>query len=290
MSAPQYALIAAGPVPTTIADVVHGMIRAAGGRLRETRYLTLPDDLGIAFRIAFDCGGRDPASAREIVAMIGTRYPGLRWRFAAAAAPPRALLLAGPTAHCADDLLSRHRTGRLPVELVAAASNHTTVAPAAAAAGVAFEHISTTEGQAEVEEQLRRVIKSWDVGLVVMARWMRVLSPEFCGWLVAEGATLLNIHHSPLPAFIGGRAYEQAAARGVRFVGVTAHYVTAEGELDRGPILVQRAREHHLPLPTGGELAALGRELETAALATAIELHAQVRDVLLPDGRLVVFS
>lgn len=290
MNAPQFALIAAGPVPTTVADVVHGMVRASGGAVRDTRFITLPDDLGMAFRVAFDCSGRDPASVREIVSMIGGRYPGLVWRFASTAEPARTLLLAGPTAHCADDLLSRHRTSRLPVEIVAVASNHTTVAPAAAAAGVAFEHVSTADGQAEVEEQLRRLIKSWDVRLVVMARWMRVLSAEFCRWLAEHGVTLLNIHHSPLPAFIGARAYEQAATRGVRFVGVTVHYVTADGELDRGPILVQRVREHHLVLPTGSDLAALGRELEVAALAEAVDLHARACDVLLPNNRLAVFS
>ena len=288
MSAPEYALVAAGTRSSSILDVVHGAIRATGGRIVDERLVELSDH-SYAFRAAWDCPGRDPAEVRTLVDTLGT-HNGINWRFAATATPLVALMLVGPEPHVAEHLLDKQRADLLPVKIVAVGSNHTTAQDAAATAKVPFELVSTGDGSDEVEQQLRRLVKAHEVDVLLMARWMRVLSPELCTWLADQDVCVINVHHSALPSFSGARAYHQAAAYGARFVGATAHYVTAQGELDAGPILAQRVQEHRLVDPTAAGLSELGEKLEREAMTAGVALHGQARVVFTPSGRLAVFE
>ncbi len=197
---------------------------------------------------------------------------------------PRLLVMVSRQGHCLNDLLYRSRSGTLPGDIAAVVSNHHDFEDLVHWHGLPFHHVPvgpTTKPEAEAE--LRGLIDRYAVDCVVLARYMQVLSPALCDELRGRA---INIHHSLLPSFTGARPYEQAYARGVKVVGATAHYVTAE--LDRGPIIEQDfVRVDHTHEPR--ELAALGRDLEALALARAVKWHAEHR-VLLYGHRTVVFT
>lgn len=196
----------------------------------------------------------------------------------------RMLVLVSRQDHCLNDLLYRHRIGALPAEIVGVASNHPDCGPMAAAGGVEFYHRPIQAGRAGMQEQrLLELLTVLRVELVVLARYMQVLSPWLCAALPGPA---INIHHSFLPAFTGAKPYQQAHSRGVKLIGATAHYVTPE--LDNGPIIEQEiARVDHTMTPT--KLAAIGRDLETVALARAVTWHLE-RRVILNGPKTVVFK
>ncbi|WP_395656534.1 formyltetrahydrofolate deformylase [Nocardioides sp.] len=195
----------------------------------------------------------------------------------------RALVMVSRQGHCLNDLLHRSRIGSLPAEIVAVVSNHEDFRELVEWHGIEFHHVPVTaETKVQAEDELRKLISTHDIDLVVLARYMQILSDDLCRDLAGRA---INIHHSLLPSFKGARPYYQAHARGVKVIGATAHYVTAE--LDEGPIIEQDfTRVDHSS--SAADLTATGRDLEALALARAVTAHAEYR-VLLNGSRTVVF-
>ncbi|SDT60722.1 formyltetrahydrofolate deformylase [Pseudarthrobacter equi] len=195
----------------------------------------------------------------------------------------RVLVMVSKFGHCLNDLIFRWRGGTLGGDLVAVVSNHETHRAMAEAAGLPFIHIPVTaDTKADAEQRLLDLVEEYDVDLVVLARYMQVLSNDLCRAL--EGRAI-NIHHSFLPGFKGAKPYHQAHARGVKLIGATAHYVTAD--LDEGPIIEQEViRVDHSFGP--GTLSTVGQDAEALALSRAVRWHCQHR-VLLDQTSTVVF-
>ncbi|MDO5091894.1 MAG: formyltetrahydrofolate deformylase [Propionibacteriaceae bacterium] len=197
--------------------------------------------------------------------------------------PTRTLLLASKVGHCVNELLFRWRGGTLPIDVVGIMANHDVLAPMADFYGVPFLHRyvdAATKGDFEAE--VRRTIEQRDVELVVLARYMQILSPEMCGFL--EGRAI-NIHHSFLPGFKGANPYRQAHTRGVKLIGATAHFVTQD--LDEGPIIEQNVVrvDHTMSV---SKLVSKGQAQESQTLAEAVRLFAEHR-VLADEHRTVIF-
>jgi formyltetrahydrofolate deformylase len=206
----------------------------------------------------------------------------MRWEIVDAATPTRTLVLVSKLGHCLNDLLFRTRVGTLPITIPAVVSNHDDLRPVVEGAGIAYHHIPVTpEGKADAERRLLDLVHELQVDLVVLARYMQVLSDDACTTLRGRA---INIHHSFLPAFVGAKPYHQAHERGVKLIGATAHYVTSA--LDEGPIIEQDvARADHAMRPA--QLAAAGHDVEAQVLARAVRWHAE-RRVLLNGDRTVV--
>ena len=197
---------------------------------------------------------------------------------------PRVLIMVSKFDHCLVDLLYRWRNGMLPIEIPAIVSNHVDCAELAERYGIPFHHLPiTADTKAEQEAAVLAMVDELDIDLVVLARYMQVLSDTMCSTL--EGR-VINIHHSFLPGFKGAKPYHQAHARGVKIVGATAHFVTAN--LDEGPIIEQdvtRVTHAH----TAEHIVALGQDTERLVLARAVRLWAEDRVLLIGD-RTVVFD
>ena len=208
---------------------------------------------------------------------------GMDWQLHPSDDHPNVLVLVSREGHCLNDLLYRWRSGYLPGRIAAVVSNHADLEPLTASYGVAFHHLPVTpQSRAEQEHAILQLVADLDIELVVLARYMQVLSSTLCEALPGR---IINIHHSFLPSFKGGRPYEQAYVHGVKLIGATAHYVTAD--LDEGPIIEQEvARVGHAHEPA--DLAAVGRDLECVALARAVRWHLEHR-VLLDGQRTVIF-
>jgi len=199
----------------------------------------------------------------------------------------RLLLLVSKHGHCLNDLLFRWKSGQLEVDIPAIVSNHPDFADLAASYGIPFHHLPLATGSSaaakrEQEQQIEALIDREKIDLVVLARYMQILSPEFCQALRGRA---INIHHSFLPSFKGAKPYYQAHARGVKLIGATAHYVTAD--LDEGPIIEQDVErvDHSL---SAEDLTAVGRDVECVVLARAVRWHVQHR-VLMNGHKTVVF-
>ena len=197
---------------------------------------------------------------------------------------PRVVVMVSKMGHCLNDLIFRWRAGNLGAELVAVVSNHEVLRPMAEAAGLPFIHIPVTAAtKPQAEAQLLDLVDEYDADLVVLARYMQVLSNDACRKLHGRA---INIHHSFLPGFKGAKPYHQAFDRGVKQVGATAHYVTPD--LDEGPIIEQEViRIDHSHDPA--RLATVGQDAEALALSRAVRWHCENR-VLLHGHRTVVFS
>lgn len=210
---------------------------------------------------------------------------GMEWELHDLAVRPRALILVSKAGHCLNDLLYRRSAEQLRIDVPLVIGNHRDLAPLAAAHGVPFEYVPADDSLASkqgAEERVADAVMTMDVDFVILARYMRILSPELCAKLPGR---IINIHHSFLPSFKGARPYHQAHAHGVKLIGATAHYVTAD--LDEGPIIEQEvARVDHTSSPA--DLAAIGRDAERIALARAVRWHAEHR-VLLHGRRTVIF-
>jgi formyltetrahydrofolate deformylase len=230
-----------------------------------------------------DGGALDLDHLRERFQPIAERFR-MSWRMADAAERQRVLIMVSQYAHCLNDLLFRNSVGELNLDVVGIVSNHPDLRDTAEFYGIPFHHIPVTrETKSEAEAALLEIVRQQRVQLVVLARYMQILSDGLCAAL--EGRAI-NIHHSMLPSFKGARPYHQAHARGVKFIGATAHYVTAD--LDEGPIIEQEMlRVDHSLSPE--HLAARGREAETRALAHAVRWHTENR-VLIHLSRTVVFE
>jgi formyltetrahydrofolate deformylase len=220
---------------------------------------------------------------RASFAAVGDTFH-MEWRLHRADERMRVLLMVSRFGHCLNDLLFRTSIGALPVEIVGVVSNHPDFAELSQSYGVPFHHIPVTaDTKAEAEARLLRLVEEENVELVVLARYMQVISDDLCKRLPGR---IINIHHSFLPSFKGAKPYHQAHARGVKLIGATAHYVTAE--LDEGPIIEQEVeRVGHELSPQ--QLVAVGRDVECQVLARAVKWHSEHR-VLLNGRRTVVFA
>ncbi|MEX0868255.1 MAG: formyltetrahydrofolate deformylase [Nitriliruptoraceae bacterium] len=196
----------------------------------------------------------------------------------------RALVMVSKQDHCLVDLLYRTGLGELPVDIPLVVSNHETTRATVEAHGIPFVHLPvSTDTKPEAERQLRELVEEHDIDFIVLARYMQIVSDETCEALYGR---IINIHHSFLPAFKGAKPYHQAFDRGVKVIGATAHYVTAD--LDEGPIIHQDvAHVNHAVGPD--DLVVIGRDIERLVLARAVRLHAEDR-VLLNGHRTVVFD
>ena len=199
------------------------------------------------------------------------------------AAPYRTLIMVSKHLHCLNDLLFRHSTGSLHVDIPVVVSNHRDAEPLVRSHGLEFRHIPVTaDSKADAEAELMALHEELDIHLVVLARYMQVLSDDVCRRLSGQA---INIHHSFLPSFKGAKPYHQAFDRGVKLIGATAHYVTAD--LDEGPIIEQdviRVDHNH----DQSQLVAAGRDVEAAVLSRAVRWHSESR-VRLDGHRTVVF-
>ena len=214
---------------------------------------------------------------------VGEKFA-MTWRISYGSRIRRVALLASKQDHCLYDLLIRHRTGELPCEIAMVISNHAHAAPIAKHFDVPFHHLPVTPDTRPAQEAaMTELIEMANIDLVVLARYMQILSPTF----VARFATsIINIHHSFLPAFVGADPYRQAFEKGVKLIGATSHYVTAE--LDQGPIIEQATiRVSHRD--SVEDLVRKGRDLEKTVLANAVRWHLQDR-VLVYAGKTVVFD
>ncbi|QQP93303.1 formyltetrahydrofolate deformylase (plasmid) [Skermanella sp. TT6] len=196
---------------------------------------------------------------------------------------PKVLIMVSRIGHCLNDLLYRHSIGALPVDIVGVGSNHDMFRPLVERAGIPFFRLDVNPAtKAEAEAALLDFIKGNSVELMILARYMQVLSEEFCARLAGR---IINIHHSFLPSFKGAKPYHQAHERGVKLIGATAHYVTED--LDEGPIIEQEvSRVDHAMSPD--DLVAIGRDVESVVLARAVRLHIEMR-TMVHGRRVIVF-
>jgi len=227
--------------------------------------------------------GESRAAAGEFAEFVQSAL-GMRLRLLSSADRPRVALFVSKADHCFHDLVLRWKAGDFACELVGVVSNHQELAGAAQAYGLPFFHVPVSaQDRSAAEARQLALMRELDAGLIVLARYMQVLSADF---LEKFGAPVINIHHSFLPAFAGGRPYHQAHARGVKLIGATAHYATRD--LDEGPIInqdVARVTHRH----GVDDLIRRGRELEKSVLAQAVRWHLEGR-VLVYGNKTVVFD
>ncbi len=263
--------------PGLVATVA-GFLAQRGGNIVDAQQFNDRQNGRFFMRIAFQPGGAALAALRaDFVAVAGPAE--MTWSLTDAR-PKRVLLLVSQSDHCLADLLYRRRLGELPMTVVGIASNHPRTAVAAVPIGdIPFHHVPVDAAtRATQEAQIKGLVDDHDVELVVLARYMQILSDDLAG-------RCINIHHSFLPGFKGARPYHQAHARGVKMIGATAHYVTAD--LDEGPIIHQDVEAvGHADTPEA--LIRKGRDIERRVLAEAVHLHLDDR-VFVNGTRTVVF-
>jgi formyltetrahydrofolate deformylase len=223
---------------------------------------------------------------QELFKEIGNSFQ-MDWELFDAASKPKVLIMVSKLGHCLNDLLFRTHSGYLPIEITGIISNHQDFQNLAAGYKIPFHYMplssANDERKNEQEEQLLKLIDQEKIDLVVLARYMQILSPKVCQKLSGKA---INIHHSFLPSFKGAKPYWQAHQRGVKLIGATAHYVTTD--LDEGPIIEQGVeRVDHAMDPD--QLAAVGRDVECMALSRAVRWHAEHR-ILLNGKSTVVFQ
>lgn len=264
-----------------IVRAVAGVLADHGGNITESQQFG--DPLSGLFFMRVQVSAFAPREVLEGAMATVARTFAMTWSLDVVGRPVRTLVMGSTAAHCLNDLAFRQRSEKLPVDLVAVVSNHTTLAPLAEFYGIPFHHVPVTSAtKAAAEARLLELVEELDVELVVLARYMQILSDDLCRRLAGR---VINIHHSFLPSFKGARPYAQAHDRGVKLIGATAHYVT--GDLDEGPIIEQDVeRVDHTR--SVDDLVALGQDVERRALARAVRWHAEHR-VLLDGHRTIVF-
>ncbi|MGF6933650.1 formyltetrahydrofolate deformylase [Paraburkholderia sp. UCT70] len=236
-------------------------------------------------RIAFRARGEAPQALhplREAFEQTGERFA-MRWSIERQEYRPRVLIMVSKADHCLEDLLYRVRTGDLRMDIRAIVSNHDTLRPTAERHGIPFHVLPVTpETKPEREAELLEIVEQTSSELIILARYMQVLSNDLCEKLAGRA---INIHHSLLPSFKGALPYRQAYDRGVKYIGATAHYVTPD--LDEGPI-IEQAIERVDHIYSANELATVGLDLECLALAKAVRYHIE-KKVFLSGTRTIVF-
>ncbi len=276
-------LLVSCPDQPGIVAAVATFVAAHGGNVVDLQQHTDPSDGAFFQRVQFELTAEAAAGLAAAFAPVATSYQ-MGWRLRFTDERPRLALLASTEPHCLQDLLNRWRTGELAAEVAVVISNHPDHAELAAWFGVPYHHLPVIDGDRKAQEgSLQVALQAAEVELVVLARYMQVLSPDFCGTWEHR---IINIHHSFLPAFQGARPYHQAHDRGVKLIGVTAHYATAA--LDEGPIIDQDVLRvtHRDDID---DLRRKGRDLEEAVLARAVRAHV-THHVLVYGNKTVVFD
>jgi formyltetrahydrofolate deformylase len=263
---------------------VTGRLTEIGGNIRESQQFNAVDTDRFFMRIGFDCAGRSIDEINASFQSIIDRYR-MDWNLRSTGVPRKVLLLVSKFDHCLGDLLYRYRIGELPMEVVGIVCNHPRESLNVSMIGnLPFHHLPITkDSKPQQEAQIKRVVEESGAELVVLARYMQILSDDLAGFLSGR---CINIHHSFLPGFKGAKPYHQAHARGVKMIGATAHYVTAD--LDEGPIIHQDV-EAITHSDTPEDLVRKGRDIERRVLATAVHLHLQDR-VFMDGNKTIVFK
>lgn len=266
-----------------IVHSISGAIVEAAGNITESQQFSSDDTGRFFMRLQVES-----AASRErfeqALAPVTERYD-MTWQLDIVGRPLRTLVLVSKAGHCLNDLLYRQRAEQLSMDLPLVLSNHPDLAELAGFYGVPFEsHPVTSPGQKlAFEDRVLEVVEQHDIELVVLARYMQILSPELCA---ALSGRVINIHHSFLPGFKGANPYKQAHARGVKLIGATAHFVTSD--LDEGPIIEQNVvRVDHSRTPQ--ELVAIGQDEESRTLTQAVKWFSEHR-VLLDGARTIIFK
>ncbi|MFM7330876.1 MAG: formyltetrahydrofolate deformylase [Brachymonas sp.] len=281
LSPTTYILTLTCPDRMGIVHAVSGFLLDHGGNIEEAAQYN-DHDTGLFFmRVSFACTLEQAVLHADLDAFA--RDFQMAWKLHTAQQPMRTVLMVSQQGHCLNDLLFRWKSGLLNLDIRAIISNHRDFYQLAASYNVPFHHIPMAGvGKAQVEARQLEIINGEGAELVILARYMQILSNEMCQALAGRA---INIHHSFLPSFKGAKPYYQAHDRGVKLIGATAHYVTAD--LDEGPIIEQDvARVDHSD--TVDDLTARGRDTESQVLARAVKWHSEHR-VLLNGHRTVVF-
>lgn len=265
-----------------IVHAISGAVVEAGGNITESQQFTSEDTGRFFMRLQIEADISKADFERQIETIIGKFK--LEYVLDFVGRPMKTVVLVSKAGHCLNDLLYRQRSGQLPVEISRVFSNHSELAEMASFYGINFEELPITHGveKALFEKRLREYIKSEEIELIVLARFMQILSPEFCREFAGR---IINIHHSFLPGFKGANPYAQAHSRGVKLIGATAHFVTED--LDDGPIIEQNVtRVDHAD--SKSELVQIGQDAESKTLTQAIRWFAEHR-VLLDGQRTIIF-
>lgn len=280
----EYILTLSCPDRPGIVAAVSGYLTKNTANIKSSVQYGDPDSQRFFMRVHFEAHDDAPCEEsclREGIGAIGREF-GMNWELFSAHKKSKVLIMVSNHGHCLNDLVYRTESGALPVKIAGVVSNHETFRGMCEAHGLPFYYLPVTkENKAEQERKVQRLMLDKGVELLVLARYMQVLSPAFCRDLYGR---CINIHHSFLPSFSGARPYQQAHDRGVKLIGATAHYVTEV--LDEGPIIeqdVERVDHAH----TVEELTSLGRDIECTVLARAVKRHAEHR-VLLNGCKTVV--
>ena len=265
---------------------VAGLLFENGGNILEAQQFDDVETGRFFMRVVFDLDGDEAAGAA-----LGTRFQalaehhGMEWRLRRRDERKKVMMLVSKFDHCLGDLLYRTRIGEMNMDVAGIISNHPRELLQTSMIGqIPYHHLPITrETKPQQEAEIKRLIGESGAELVVLARYMQILSDDLAGWLAGR---CVNIHHSFLPGFKGAKPYHQAHARGVKMIGATAHFVT--GDLDEGPIIVQDV-EHVSHKDTPEDLVRKGRDIERRVLAEAVRLHLEDR-VLLNGEKTVVFK
>ena len=266
-----------------IVHAISGAVVEAGGNITESQQFS-SDDTG-RFFMRLQVQSAASREAFEAALAPVTAHYDMTWTLDVVGRPLRTLVLVSTAAHCLADLLFREHEGQLPVQLPLVLSNHPNLAGLAEFYGVPFEshEVKSLEQKLAFEARVLDAVEQHDIELVVLARYMQILSPELCDMLAGR---IINIHHSFLPGFKGASPYKQAHERGVKLIGATAHFVTSD--LDEGPIIEQNVvRVDHSRSPA--ELVAIGQDEESRTLTQAVKWFAESR-VLLDGVRTIIFK
>ena len=265
-----------------IVHAISGAIVASGGNITESQQFASVDTGRFFMRLQIESAAdRDEFEASLIPV---TDAYGMEWQLDVVGRAVRTLLLVSKAAHCMNDLLFRQRAGQLAVDVPLVLSNHGDLADLASFYGIPFESqpVADPKGKAEFEARIVQAVDEYNIELVVLARYMQILSPELCHFLAGRA---INIHHSFLPGFKGANPYKQAHERGVKLIGATAHFVTSD--LDEGPIIEQNVvRVDHSRSPS--ELRSIGQDEESRTLTQSVRWFSEHR-ILLDGHRTIIF-
>lgn len=289
MNHPEYILTLSTPDHRGIVFRVSGFLSEHGCNILDSAQYGDPQSQTFFMRVHFasEDGGISDEVLRGDFGVLATEL-GFEWQLHDARRKPRVMLMVSKIGHCLNDLLFRYKSGLLPVEIPAIVSNHSDFYQLAASYNIPFHHLplatgASPEAKRAQENKILEIVESNQIDLVVLARYMQILSPEMCNALRGKA---INIHHSFLPSFKGAKPYYQAHERGVKLIGATAHFVT--GDLDEGPIIEQDVeRVDHAMGPE--TLTMIGRDVECVVLARAVKWFVEHR-VLLNGHKTVVFK
>lgn len=265
-----------------IVHAISGAVVQAGGNITESQQYTSEDTGRFFMRLQIEAAISKADFEQQIETIIGDYQ--LEYVLDYVGRPMKTIVLVSKAAHCLNDILFRQRSGQLPIQISNIYGNHADLSELAQFYGIGFESqaIDSKEDKLKFEAKLREYIRQENIELIVLARFMQILSPEFCQEFAGK---IINIHHSFLPGFKGANPYAQAHARGVKLIGATAHFVTQD--LDEGPIIEQNVtRVDHAA--TKQALVQIGQDAESKTLTQAIKWFAEHR-VLLDGQRTIIF-